>query len=138
MSRTKGQWSYMMKKYQPMVDQANEKKNIQYWCGVWNRNDAWTEEAFTSAQVNLEAFCKSVSKEWVFQLERGLKEKRLHYQIYLKVDEPCDLTQLMSMSSSTCPMIFWSPCSNKGKDALSNYCKKSETRVAGPWASDSV
>lgn len=108
------------------------------WAGTWNRNDEWTEEVFTSVHKNLLLWLPTVSDKWVFQLERGKETKRLHYQIYVETKERCTLNQLKSWSDVTCPGIYWGFCSSKGSEALKQYCQKSDTRVKGPWAADSV
>jgi len=107
---------------------------LTHFAIIWNRNDEWTEDSFTAARHNLEKWLRSISTQWVFQLERGELNGRLHYQGQVTTSKKWTLLQLKLDATSLCPMIYLQPCSKLGREGLMKYCQKSNTRLQGPWA----
>lgn len=79
---------------------------------------------------------KLYCSKWIFQLEDT--ENNLHYQIYMRVNEKIRAKSLAVKWNAALPGIEIRPCSTAGKEALSKYCMKKETRVAGPWADKAI
>lgn len=75
--------------------------------------------------------------DYIYQLEKGEKEGKLHFQCYLKLSEkmrPSTLQDVLEDGlSSQFKNVGVQACTPKGKIALKNYCMKSTTRVEGPW-----
>ncbi len=88
-----------------------------------------------SEQPTLHKALKQVAKNFVYQLEKGEKKGKLHYQIYFKVRKRTRANAIAKvMSSLGVKGVNVKPCSTDGKLALSKYCMKKDTRVDGPWA----
>lgn len=65
----------------------------------------------------------------------GEKKKKTHFQIYMKLNTK-DRAGALARKLSTMGVkaIRCKACSSEGRIALSEYCMKKETRIAGPWA----
>jgi len=87
-----------------------------------------TNESLTSGEVI--DVIKDLAKKWVFQLERGEKSGKLHFQGRLSLIDPVRVGQL--------PGLFdvkgwkWSITSTENRTKYF-YVQKEETRVEGPW-----
>lgn len=98
-----------------------------------------TESTCLNTQTEIEAFLKKYCSKYVFQLERGEKEGKLHYQIYLNLTDKKRLATLAKLfQAETNLPIRLAPSSVAGKSALARYCMKTETRVQGPWADRNI
>lgn len=94
---------------------------------------------------------------WIYQLEDShltkTKEERatlltqgrphnLHFQINLKVKEKKRAGAIAKLIRGIPEFkdlsIYVAPASNNGKAALRDYCMKSESQVAGPWADKTI
>lgn len=101
---------------------------------------AFTWFATLDSQPNLHAVLCKVAKKFVYQLEKCPTTGRLHFQGYLvlKRKRRSDLVLGAFLSGLGLKGITCSPASNEGKSALSEYCMKKDTRVAGPWADHKI
>lgn len=97
-----------------------------------------TEEDALEFVPKLKKQFKQHFDKWIFQLERGERKGKLHFQIFCHVKTKTRSQALGRTLGSDFPGIDFRPCSAKGKDALKRYCMKEDTRVQGPWASASV
>lgn len=107
----------------------------QVWIhsAVWYPSTEESDNAESAAEVAKAV--STVSKKWVFQLERGEEKGRLHYQIYMNLknkQRPKKLGKILN--DLGLPGVMVTPSSELGKMALKAYCMKDETRVSGPWA----
>lgn len=70
--------------------------------------------------------------DYVFQLERGEKKGKLHWQIFCHVKER---VRALTLQRRLGLATDWGvrPCSSMGKEALRSYCMKENTRVEGPF-----
>lgn len=73
-------------------------------------------------------------EHFVFQLEKGEKTQRLHYQMWLQMKEKIRPNQLGRQLHEHLYGIEIQRASLQGRVALKTYCMKTDTRVAGPWA----
>lgn len=71
---------------------------------------------------------------YIFQLEQGEDTGVFHYQGHAGLKTRTRTKQLAIRLNEHFKGISIRPCSNKGKEALENYCMKDTTRVAGPWS----
>lgn len=111
--------------------------------GVGNyAEEVEVEEKFRSIAPEVLAVFKTYAKKFVFQLERGAKEGKLHYQAFLNLQEKlrpaCLAKRLQSDLEGLVLNVGASHCSTAGKQALQRYCMKSDTRVLGPWADHAI
>lgn len=84
-------------------------------------------------QPALHAWLCANAKDVIYQIERA-KSGLIHFQIYCALSEkkrPIELAKEFNEEFGGCDV---SACSTKGLEALSSYCMKTESRVAGPWA----
>lgn len=81
-------------------------------------------------QEAIEKAFKKIGKKYIFQLERGLEENRLHFQGYVNLKKKIRLSQLINMK--LIPGVHWSVA--HAPEQLALYCMKDDTRVSGPWA----
>lgn len=76
-----------------------------------------------------------VCKKYIFQLEKGSKSGKLHYQCFLNLRVRKREKQLGKyLSGLGLEGISCRYCSDEGKAQLANYCMKDDTRIDGPWA----
>lgn len=107
---------------------------VSYHSVVWNRPDEMSEDDFRSKRELFQSVCRSRFENFIFQLERGKKKKRLHYQCFAHTSPKIRSGQLEEILWETFKGVRVKPCSNNGVDALKRYCmKKDETYVDGPW-----
>mgnify|MGYP000490907857 CR=1 FL=1 len=94
------------------------------------------EDAFKAkSEVLLDGFPKAVSKmKFIFQLERGEKTNRLHYQGQVKLDTKMRLQQFKAAVAHLIPNAHLTPTSTDGSTNAEFYAMKAETKVEGPWA----
>lgn len=93
-----------------------------------------SDPEFTAARTMLAAAIASVKPEdYIYQLERGEEEDRLHYQGYLRLKEKQYCKRLAKDMQVLCQGIHVTPCSLPGEAALRTYCMKEDTKVDGPW-----
>jgi hypothetical protein len=106
----------------------------------WTYTAAIDKEWFDNHE-NLIDWCKENGKSWVFQLEKTIKEDgtdNLHYQGYISLKTKERPKALAIRSNDEYLGINCQACSAAGRHALSKYCMKAETRVAGPWSDHPV
>lgn len=100
------------------------------WVFTWNAD----QNASLPDCKQLTSYLDSIAVEGVFQLERGLKTARLHYQgrFNLKGSRQGKrrLLELFSQAGFDVKNLTLEP--ERLYDS-SKYCSKSETRVEGPW-----
>lgn len=78
-------------------------------------------------------------KDFVFQLERGSKLGKLHYQMYIHLFKKQRSHTLQKNWDLTFPdQIGVEFTSTAGIKACKDYCMKKETRVSGPWGKDKL
>lgn len=79
----------------------------------------------------------TIGKDYIYQLEKCPTSGATHYQIFVKLqtkkrtDELCKLLNSMCLKGAEC-----SPA--KDTSALSTYCMKENTRIAGPWSNKPI
>lgn len=112
------------------VRQANPLWNFSV---TWNCKDGWDEKTFEAKYETFKAAMENVGKKWIFQLERGAENKRLHYQGYLNVEQRTRDTALAKVLREELEGVNVKPSSTAGLKALRTYCMKADTKVAGPW-----
>ena len=96
--------------------------------------DSWDEKQFQADYVKVIDCMKKWSKHYVFQLERGDKNGRLHYQIYCSLHKKTTEKKLARMLHEELEGIHVSVASAVGEAALKTYCMKADTKVEGPWS----
>lgn len=106
------------------------------WSFTWNKPETVVEAEFNEqwqhVLVTLESNC--VDSKFIFQLERGLESKKLHYQGHIKIVTKERLTTLARRLQVGLPGLHISPDSNVGSTNAELYCmKKDSSWVAGPW-----
>lgn len=106
-------------------------------CCVWDFvywfPEEFTPEETTTIVQEWIAALKEIAKKWTFQLERGVKSKRLHFQgrLSLKVKKYYGWWE----DDWEWKQTNWSVTSNPNRKNDFYACKK-ETREAGPWRDD--
>lgn len=132
-------------------DDCNEDPNnkgkgrLQFFCLVWNWNKFvenlmnWTEDDFvkTGHEWLISALRERGDVEdFFFQLEKGDKNGRYHYQIYVKTKRRFQGLTYRNLICDVIPGIWVSIASTDGKNQLRDYCMKTtdSTYVRGPWA----
>jgi len=102
---------------------------------TYNRQEWQSEEQFLTEKDKLILFLNTDTNitSWVFQLERGEEEGRLHYQGHCKLVKRKRLDQLYRQYGSQFLGIHLSPSSRAGNSDAEFYCTKEEGRVEGPW-----
>lgn len=104
------------------------------WCFTINRPDVMTEEEFLnvySADNVINNHFKGKVDYAIFQLERGKKCGRLHYQGYLEYPEKTTGKKIYKILGISC-MILKKRYGTQ--EQASSYCLKDETYVDGPWS----
>lgn len=90
-----------------------------------------------SEQETVAKCMDTIGKDYIYQLERCPSTKNTHYQIFVKLKkkkrkrELCKLLNGLSLSGADC-----SPAHDTA--ALSTYCMKTDSRVAGPWSNKPI
>lgn len=79
----------------------------------------------------LEKVIRSVADKFVYQLE-CTKENNFHYQGYLHCQPKIRKRTLIKAFLAFPYVAYFSPCHDER--ALKQYCMKTDSRVAGPWA----
>lgn len=105
---------------------------------VWNRWDGCPheEKEFSAQHTSVcEALRAAGAKQFVFQLERGVESKRLHFQGCVNLSKKKRAKALAKELQEDLKGISVRVASTAGEKALRQYVmKKDETYVAGPWA----
>lgn len=109
-------------------------KQLWKWSFTWNMKDGWDEKQFSADHVRLTDTMKKYSKKWIFQLERGTENGRLHYQGYLSLLKKSTQGSLAKCIQTELEGFHLAPCSAVGEASLKTYCMKSDTKVSGPWS----
>lgn len=65
----------------------------------------------------------------IYQLEKGEVGQRYHLQGYVELNSPCRISTVRRLISDT---AHWEPRRGTREEAR-NYCRKEDTRIAGPW-----
>lgn len=81
-------------------------------------------------------FAEQGIDRYIFQLEKGEKAGRYHFQgycHYIKCQNEHGLTKRWQKGLDL-KKVWIRPASSNGLEALKNYCMKDETRVCGPWS----
>jgi len=114
---------------------ANVKNQLYRWSVLWYPPLDDPVNAHTFVKSALDA----INAKYIFQLERGSKNGKLHYQCFINLKDKKryrgDLVKTLNalgMTKLTARNV--KPCTQYGHHALANYCMKEDTRVAGPWA----
>jgi len=85
------------------------------------------------------SFSNSGVNKYIYQLERGLKTKRLHYQCYVHLKDKTRPAALAKKLHILMPSCNVSVASEKGITSLQLYCiKQDETYISGPWADHQI
>lgn len=83
-------------------------------------------------------FSEGMAKRWIFQLEWTQGETHAignwHFQGTCNLVDKIRVKQLAMALNNDCRGIEISPACNGDKMALSRYCMKKDSRMAGPWA----
>lgn len=110
----------------------------------------WSVEHNDENWLQLRTWLKENSDKFIFQAEytekrdtqTGEIKGNPHYQIYFHTKEKKRVGQMINeiVESGDVPGLHISPASESkdGYKALSRYCMKEETRVAGPWADKKI
>jgi len=107
---------------------------LYHFAFTWNCKDGRDEDAFSKEDLALLLkVLPSRCEHFIFQLERGLDNKRLHYQGYLHANKRVRVAQLAkTLHADGLVGLHLSP--SHDHEALKNYCMKRDlTYVAGPW-----
>lgn len=114
-----------------------QSSNLWFFSLTYNFDLDDTEEYCLSIK---DKFVESISDlggglaDYVFNLERGLKNNRLHFQCYLKTKDKKRESQLATEFECCGKKAYIKASSTNGKKALRNYCMKTDnTVIAGPW-----
>jgi len=107
---------------------------IKEFAFTLNRRDVQSEEEFKGLQPTLTDSLSKLGAKFVYQLERGSEAGRLHYQGYFCLPKKIRLGTLVQQMQDDLHGIHLSASSTVGRQALKNYCMKSDTREAGPWS----
>ena len=116
---------------------SNKKFNIKFimihnfqkrWVFTWNADES---DQLVNHQ-NLEKLLNKIAKERVFQLEKGKKKARRHYQGRFKFLTRKSKRALLQIFSEISEMSNLTLQVEIAYDS-SSYCEKIETRIAGPW-----
>jgi len=92
------------------------------------------ESEFASLHTTIIDFLAETCQDYIFQLERGAKEGKLHYQLYFKKTPPKIRARTLAILwNDRFPGISVRAASSDGLLALKSYVIKSDTREAGPW-----
>lgn len=92
-----------------------------------------SESDFSLMHTSIIDLFDQTCEDYIFQLERGEEEDKLHYQCYVRLIDKLRSRTLAVDWNCHFPGNTCSPASKKGNLALKNYVMKPETRVAGPW-----
>lgn len=103
--------------------------NGKNWCGTVNnlQADAWLQEG---AQAWIQhVWDLGICTYVVGQLEEAPTTGHQHIQCFLQLKKPCRISWLKRHIGAE---IHWEPMRGTAEEA-SDYCKKDDTRVMGPW-----
>lgn len=94
-----------------------------------------TVSQFKDAVTPLEDMFKTISDDYVFQLELTVEDGRdnWHYQGFCHTNEKVRSKQLGKRFNGPFLGIAFRTSSTAGKKNLKEYCIKTETKQAGPW-----
>lgn len=115
---------------------------LKWFAFTWNKKDEQSDEEFSTLYDDFICELKENHRKlkFIFQLERGEGEGRLHYQGYIHIQIEDKKTRVETLRSELVSGkkeregLFLRICSTNGRHSLENYCMKNETRVMGPWA----
>ena len=95
---------------------------------TWNENN---KHLFSNPEQFHEIIKALHCKKYVFQIERGPETGKLHFQGLVCLHTKIRARQLGMSLSQTCYGIQFQPAADV--NALTQYCQKEDTRIAGPW-----
>lgn len=101
-----------------------------------NKPDGVPDDVFSAFAPSFREHLEGVCDRFIYQLERGATNNRLHLQGYLHVSVKLRPPQLSRQLSGDLPegyVAFCKRSSTNGVTALKRYCLKDDTRVLGPW-----
>lgn len=105
------------------------------WCFTYTLEEEYarsqeTASEFAAAFFTVEMFEQATRVRYIiWQLECGEQEHRYHLQGYVELNSPCRLSTVRNLISNT---AHWE-IRRGTRDEARNYCRKEETRIAGPW-----
>lgn len=112
---------------------------------VWIFSITWFLPEEVKDHEQAKSICESktgvfekYAKKWIFNGEIGKVTNRMHIQGYMNLKEKSRAKTLAKKLSEELPGVVVKRSSNRGKEALKNYCMKEETRFCGPWADHPV
>lgn len=95
---------------------------------------AWRQTSATYTLEDITSFLKKYGKEWEFQEEEGDTGYK-HYQGWISLSKKrrlAEFSNLVKKSGDRLPEYFKPAHDND----IKFYCKKHDTRIAGPWSSE--
>lgn len=102
------------------------------------KKETWQDKSQPLEHVEkLKDTFNTYCKKWIFQLEKG-KEGGLHFQAYGNLKTKMRTKSLEIKLNEDFKGISIRPASNKGREALKNYCMKLDTKIDGPWADKEI
>nr|UOF78958.1 rep protein [Cressdnaviricota sp.]UOF81293.1 rep protein [Cressdnaviricota sp.] len=110
------------------------------WSFTFNKNDNidQTDDEFRNMHIYLTELFNDLSWKYIFQLERGEENHRLHYQGHIKLPTKLRLNGLIKSTKDRMPGTHFSPDSTRGSTQAEFYCiKRDQTYVEGPWHDNS-
>lgn len=113
---------------------ANKPTCVSVWSITYNEtvnNRLPPPEKFKSALDNLDP------NGYIFQLEKGKKEGRLHFQCNLRLKEKMTQSDLRKSLKSILREFYGAGCmtirATHDLKKADFYCMKEDTRITGPW-----
>lgn len=101
-----------------------------YACTIWAEIDR---------QPDVDKFCRTYCKKWIYQLEQCPTTGTKHFQcLFNLTDKRRDYEMRKLLNDNCFKGAKADPASNQGKEQLKSYCMKTDSRVAGPWASTNI
>lgn len=103
---------------------------------VYHHAARWSVLHTPENQNKLYQRLRSMCDKFIFQAEYTENEGKgnPHYQIYFHTKQKVRSKQLAVGMNDDFRGIEIRPASDNGKNVLQQYCMKTDTRVAGPWA----
>lgn len=123
-----------------MLPAGRRQSAVYHMCFTWNLWDKGptppSEADFTARAPALASWLRSLHTNYIFQLERGTENKRLHYQGYIHFPKGSKMrpSQVGSAAEPLFHGFHVRPASTAGIVASKTYSMKSDTRVLGPWS----
>ncbi len=118
--------------WQICLDEKENAKNAIYRF-AWRLTQTDKNKELIENPDKMQELLKKLDPQtYVFQLEKGEKTQKLHYQGYLKLKTKIRPKQLARQLQPHADGIEIAPAFSEV--AIKIYCQKKETRVSGPWS----